>query len=147
MKRKFCCDASSRMYAEHYAQSGYGMPVFAGYRGQRGHGLGSMLSGFFRSALPILKKGLGFFGKEALRTGAMIATDVADGQNIGDSAKRRIGERINEFVPGVFPQSGSGYGRKRKRSRKIKGVTKRRKTCKAKSRGGKAKKGGKRRRR
>ena len=118
MKRKFCCDASARMYIDHYAQSGRGgIPIFVGYRGQRGHGLGSILSGFFRSALPIIKRGLGIFGREALRTGAKIATDVADGRNLGDAAKHRISERINEIVPGVFPQSGSGYRlRRRKRS-------------------------------
>ena len=118
MKRKFCCDASARMYIDHYAQSGRGgIPIFVGYRGQRGHGLGSILSGFFRSALPIIKRGLGIFGREALRTGAKIATDVADGRNLGDAAKHRISERINQIVPGVFPQSGSGYRlRRRKRS-------------------------------
>ena len=41
-------------------------------------GFGSILSGFLRSAMPTLKRGLSIFGKEALRTGAKIPTDVAD---------------------------------------------------------------------
>ena len=51
MKRQFCCDASRFAYEDYYLkQSGSGMPVFQGVRMQRGHGLGSILSGFFRSA-------------------------------------------------------------------------------------------------
>jgi hypothetical protein len=114
------------MYEDYYmAQSGHGVPIFEGYRGQRGHGLGSILSGFFRSAMPILKRGLAFFGREALRTGAKIATDVADGQSFQDSTKRRVSERINEAVPGLIPQSGSGRRRRRIKTRR--GKAKRRK--------------------
>ena len=94
-------------------QSGKGFPVFQGYRGQRGHGLGSLLSGWFRSALPLLKRGLSFFGKQALNTGAKIATDVVAGKAFGESAKNRVVETINEHAPGLIPQSGSGHRRRR----------------------------------
>lgn len=120
MKRKFCCDASREMYEDYYmSQSGNGVPVFQGARGQRGHGLGSILSGLFRSAVPILKKGLSFFGKQALRTGAQIANDVADGRSFKDSAKKRVGDTINQYVPGFIPQSGSGKRRRRIKRRKL----------------------------
>ena len=72
-----------------------------------------MLSEFFRSPFPLLRRGLAFLGKEALRTGAKIATDVADGQSFGDSTKKRVSERINEVVPGLLPQSGSGRRQRR----------------------------------
>jgi hypothetical protein len=108
------------MYEDYYVtQSGNGVPIFQGYRGQRGHGLGSILSGFFRSAMPILKRGLSVFGREALRTGAKIATDVADGRSLGDAAKQRIGERINEIVPGIINQSGSGKRRRRVKAKRV----------------------------
>jgi hypothetical protein len=115
MKHKFCCEASRGLYEDYYSrQAGNGgIPVYHGARSQRGHGLGSILSGFFRSALPMLRRGLSFFGREALRTGAQIAGDVADGQPVLDSAKRRVSNRINSYVPGLIPQSGSGRGRKR----------------------------------
>ena len=119
MRKQFCCDASRQMYEDYYvSQSGNGLPVFEGYRGQMGHGLGSMLSGFFRSAVPFLKRGLAFLGKQVLRTGAKVAVDVADGRDFGDSAKRRIGETINEHMPGFINQSGSGKRRRRTRVRK-----------------------------
>ena len=108
------------MYEDYYvAQSGNGVPVFQGSRGQRGHGLGSILSGFFRTAMPILKRGLAIFGREALRTGAKIANDVAEGESFGDSTRKRVRERINEYVPRLVPQSGSGK-RRRKVSKKKK---------------------------
>ena len=69
MRKKFCCDASKHLYENYYVdQSGSGLPVFVGSRGQRGHGLGSILSGLFRSALPMLRRGLATFGKHALKT-------------------------------------------------------------------------------
>ena len=123
MKRKFCCDASRGMYEDYYmSQSGSGMPVFAGSRGQRGHGLGSMLSGLFRSAMPMLKRGLAFFGRHALRTGAQIANDVADGESFGNSAKRRVVEGIKQINPSEFfsTQSGSGKRRRPKSRKRVK---------------------------
>jgi len=122
MKRKFCCDASKGMYMDYYrAQSGSGIPIFIGHRGQRGHGLGSILSGFFRTALPIVKKGLIHLGKsvgkqagkQALSTGYDIVKDIAEGRNPKEAVKERAKEGINQFIPGAFPQSGSGKKRRR----------------------------------
>ena len=119
MKRKFCCDSSRGLYEDYYmAQSGSGMPVFAGSRGQRGHGLGSMLSGLFRSAMPMLKRGLALFGRHALRTGAQIANDVADGESFGNSAKRRVSEGIKQLNPSEFFSTQSGSGKRKTKSRK-----------------------------
>ena len=122
MRQKFCCDASRGMYEDYYIrQSGNGLPVFQGSRGQRGHGLGSMLSGLFRSAVPMLKRGLATFGKHALKTGLEIASDVADGTSFKDSAKARI---LPSILPGIkrfaeeeifSKQSGSGKRRKTRR--------------------------------
>src|ERR1044071_404456 len=74
------------------------MPVFAGSHGQRGHGIGSLFSGFFRSALPMIKRGLGIFGKHALKTGLEMANDVAAGESFKDAAKKRVPEGIKRFV-------------------------------------------------
>ena len=50
-------------------QCGSGLPVFVGAKGQRGHGI---LSGLFRSAVPFLKHGLKFLGRQAIKTGARL---------------------------------------------------------------------------
>src|SRR5215469_8631519 len=98
MKRKFCCDATRGLYEDYYmSQSGSGLPVSQGSRSQAGHGLGSILSGLFRFAMALLKS-LGIsLGKQALRTIAQIATDVADGQSFTESTKRRVGDTIKQY--------------------------------------------------
>ena len=99
------------MYEDYYVQqSGSGLPVFMGARGQRGHGIGSILSGLFRSAVPFLKRGLKFLGRQAIKTGAEIANDVVEGKDFAESTRQRVSDRINSFVPGFIPQAGSGYG-------------------------------------
>ena len=83
--KQFCCDENRSYYEQYYAnQCGNGMNVFQGARGQRGHGLGSMLSGLFRSALPMIKN----FGRNALQTGLNVATDVVEGTNFRDSLRK-----------------------------------------------------------
>ena len=56
-RRAYCCDASRDLYEEYYSrQNGGEIPVFAGRQFQRGHGLGSILGGFFRRlVLPFFK--------------------------------------------------------------------------------------------
>lgn len=128
------------MYEDYYAQqSGKGgAAVFRGYRMQRGHGLGSILSGLFRSAVPMIKKGLAFFGRQALKTGAQIANDVAEGEPLGESAKKRVGETIKRFVnpQNESNQTGSGalktlirklHKKKRQKSNKKRKTVKKRK--------------------
>ena len=124
MRKKFCCDASRHLYESYYIdQSGSGLPIFVGSRGQRGHGLGSILSGLFRSALPMLRRGLATFGKHALKTGLEIANDVADGESLKESASKRVSEGIKRFATSsnFFNQSGSGrrrFGKRKGTSRK-----------------------------
>jgi len=111
-------------------QSGSGMPVFQGSRMQRGHGLGSILSGFFRSAWPLIQTGAKAFGKQVLRTGLQIANDVSEGHNFKDSSKRRIPEGIKAFASSndFNTQGGSGGRRKLRRKRSTKPQSKRSKS-------------------
>lgn len=87
------------MYEDYYSnQSGNGMPVFAGTPHQRGHGLGSMLAGLFRTAVPMLKRGLSVFGRQALKTGLQVANDVADGQGWKDSARKHVPAGVRDGI-------------------------------------------------
>jgi hypothetical protein len=129
---KYCCDDDRKAYEDYYVnQCGHGLPVFYGSRIQRGHGIGSIFSGLFRTIFPILKRVAPIIGRKALKTGMQIASDVAGGQSFGDSAKARvmnvIEEGINKIVPSESNQSGSGIRRKRKRSNKKTTGRKRRK--------------------
>ena len=105
-----------------YGGGGYsrGMwPVFIGSPHQRGHGgIGSFLAGLFRKVLPILSRGAKAVGKEALRTGMNIVSDITT-QNTpikesfrnrlkesGQNLKRKAEEKLDKLM------EGSGYKRK-----------------------------------
>ena len=125
MKGGKYCDGDRKAYEDYYLnQCGYGMPVFYGARMQRGHGIGSIFSGLFRSIFPVLKKVAPVIGKKAQQTGIDIVSDVAAGQSLKESAKNCVSDALKEcissFISTVNAQSGSGYRRKRKRSRKPK---------------------------
>ena len=90
----------------------YSVPPFV----QRGHGLGSLLGGLFRKIRPFFFSGLRIDGKalgrEALRTGGKILTDIADNPQTG------IKEIISKHVQSTVQNLGAkmtGRGRKRKR--------------------------------
>ncbi len=130
MRQRYCCEAQKALDSDYYVnQAGGSLPVFQGSRGQRGHGFGSVLGGLFRNALPMLKR----IGKQALTTGAHIASDMLGGKNFSESAKARVRQGINSFLPpeDVSEQTGSG-GRRRaiKRKRTSTRVSKKRKNVK-----------------
>ena len=117
MKKPYCCEASRALYEDYYTkQSGGELPVFYGARTQRGHGIGSVLGGLFRRALPFLKSGAEILGKQALN----VATDMIDGKSFKESAKDRLKEGIKTFASQreAIQQSGSGVRRKRRRQSK-----------------------------
>lgn len=113
--RTYCCDASRDLYEEYYSrQNGGEIPVFAGRRFQRGHGLGSILGGFFRRlVLPFFKThGKGML-TSALKTGMEVADDVLEGRSLKESAKKRVPSGIKRTMEGLIRQSGSGVKRRR----------------------------------
>ena len=65
------------MYEDYYtSQTGSGMPIFVEARHQRGHGLGSMLSGLFRRIILRFFKANGrMMATKAIKTGLRVADD------------------------------------------------------------------------
>ena len=87
-----CCTQS---FIDHYSdqQSGNGiLNYYRGYPLQRGHGIGGFFAKLFRSAVPLLMKGAKTIGKEALRTGSLIASDVLAGEKFKTAAQNRARE-------------------------------------------------------
>jgi len=122
MKRRvYCCDASRDLYEEYYArQNGGEIPVFAGSRFQRGHGLGSILGGFFRRlVLPFFKTNAKGMLANAVKTGLEVADDVLEGQSFKESAKKRVPTGIKRTVKDINWQSGSGVKRRRRVKRAV----------------------------
>lgn len=104
-------------YIEHYEAQlgGGGMENF--YRGaahQRGHGIGSFLGGLFRRVLPLLTRGAQAVGKEVLRNGANLLSDMRNHKPFKQAFKTRVKEsginlqqKAEEKVDALM--KGSGY--------------------------------------
>jgi len=120
-RRAYCCDASRHMYEDYYSrQVGGEMPVFAGSSYQRGHGLGSVLGGFFRRFIvPLFKTHGKSLALNALKSGMDVADDVlGSGHDFKESVKKRVPEGIKRTVQNVIRQSGSGVGGRNTRKRR-----------------------------
>ena len=90
---RYSYQCNRRLYEDYYQkQVGRGLPVFIGGTSMRGRGLGSLLSGLVRSAVPLLKSGGKALLKEGAKTGTQLAQDVLSGQNLKSAAKRRAQE-------------------------------------------------------
>lgn len=99
------------------ARTGYGgiSHVYIGSPNQRGHGIGSFLGGLFRRIIPLLKQGARTVGREALRSGINMTSDVVNSgvqpreafqtrlREAGQNLKRKAEEKINSLM------KGSGY--------------------------------------
>jgi hypothetical protein len=68
-------------YEDYYLQQvGHGLPVFVGARVQRGHGIGNVLGGVFRQAVPLLTKGAKILATRGARAGMKALGDVVTGR-------------------------------------------------------------------
>jgi hypothetical protein len=101
----------------------------AGFRMQRGNGIGSFLGGLYRIVRPLFVKSARAVGREALNTGSSILADMAvksPDQNVGGIIRKRVQETVNRNM--------TGSGRKRRRVAK-KPIKKTRKRKRAQSTG------------
>lgn len=113
----FNCSEADREYKDFYDQTGGMVPIFAGAQYQRGFGLGNILSGLMKAALPIVKKGAMSLGKTALRTGLKTAQDAISGKNVKSSFLRNVKDAGNEVLNNsvsyvLAPQRNKGTKRK-----------------------------------
>ena len=101
-----------------YVQSGKGsFPVFRGSRMQRGYGIGSVLSGMLRAAVPFLRRGAQALGKQALRTGLDVGRDVLSGRKLKDSARQRTLQTVRNVVEKAGRQAATQRRRPAQQSR------------------------------
>ena len=109
----------TQYYAQQSRQHGAG---FIGSPYQRGGGLGSLFRGIFRALLPVAKSAGKAIGKQALSTGAEIASDIVAGKGIKEAAKRRgkAGTAALLRKAATKLQRGKGIGRRPKRLAKKK---------------------------
>ena len=112
--------SSSTFYRNYYAQQkGNGLSVFRGATVQRGRGIGSFFSKMMRGAMPLLKSGAKAVGKQLLNTGASIANDLIDGQDLKTSATKNFstgGKKLLNDLTKVFGNDYKRSATKRKRN-------------------------------
>lgn len=139
------------------ARTGYGgiSHVYIGSPNQRGHGIGSFLGGLFRRIIPLLKQGARTVGKEALRSGMNVATDIMESgihpreafktrlRESGENLKRKAEEKISTLMKGSGYKAGKinklMHSHTESASRRI-GVRKRKQAVKPRKRSGGVKK-------
>jgi hypothetical protein len=107
-------------FVEYYLnQAGSGIgPVFRGAMYQRGHGIGSWLSGLFRSVFPLFKSGAKTIGQEALNAGFGLLRDTINQKPLKASLKERMREVGNNLMSKaddrIDAMHGSGYKRRKR---------------------------------
>jgi hypothetical protein len=125
-------DRYTRYYVNQSGGGGEVGPVYrASFRVQRGNGLGSFFRGLFRFVKPLLYSGAKAVGKEALKTGSNIITDMLNKepeQPVRNIFKNRFIEAKDNLEQKIKNMTGSGLRLKRKRkSKKAQSLSKRRK--------------------
>ena len=100
----------------------YSIPPFL----QRGHGLGSFLSGLFRAVRAVLWSGVKAVGRETLRTGGRILSDLAD-NTAGDVMPRHIIAKHVSDSAQTLIQKLRGKGRKLPAAPKSRGLPRKKK--------------------
>ena len=107
-----------KLYEQYYLdqakQIGGNLPAFHGARFQRGYGLGSILKGLFRWAVPHLQQGAKMLVKKALQGGVNVAQDVFAGENL-KTAVAKQGKKSWVYLPRI-PRSQKLAGKVQKES-------------------------------
>ena len=117
MARRAAHYSDGKLYDDYYVgQVGHGMPYFSGTQIQRGHGLGNLLSGLVRAAMPLVKSGMKALGKKGLKTGVQIAGDVIRGKKPKRAAKRRAKQAATQLLTKAFGPPGKKASRGRQQS-------------------------------
>ena len=106
---------------------------FRGERVMQGHGLGALFSGIFRRALPFIKSGIGYLGRNALRTGADMMDDILEGTAPKKAFKNNIKRMSKNIVNDAKVKLRGGGGRISKVKTTVKCSKRKRKNKRASS--------------
>lgn len=115
------CFGKKSMYGEGISN------VYVGRDFQRDHGVGSFLGGLSTKALPLIRRGIQAVGKESLRSGLNVLSDVSRGVPVKQSFSSRVkesGSNLSRKMGEKFDDLMSGRGRSRRRKYKRSKTTK-----------------------
>lgn len=107
-------------YDRYYmSQAGNGLSHYKGVPNMRGHGIGSLLRGLFRSVFPMFKSGARALGREAVRAGSNVVGDLLQDKPFKQSLTTRLregGTNLHKrFDDKINSMSGSGLKRMKRR--------------------------------
>lgn len=122
--RKYYYPEDVKTWEATLLQSGGALPAYVGVPYQRGQGIGSFFKGLFRAIWPTVKKVAPHVGKELLRTGSEVISDVVRrDEPVGPTVKKRGRQALGRSLSalGSQLQEGEGIGY-RKRQKSIKRV-------------------------
>lgn len=123
-------DVSSHVLKHYYQnQSGGNLAVFRGATRQRGYGLGGIFTKLFRGIAPILKNVAKSTGKQIIKTGSDIVTDVIDGKSLKNAALSNLSnggqQLLSSLTSKLTTTKRGGTKRKTNHSTKLKSFKKR----------------------
>ncbi len=116
----YVLDSSASHYKHYYVnQAGGRMNIFHGKTIQTGNGLGNVFSKIFKGIAPVLKQAAKSGGRELLKSGSKVVSDVLEGKSFAESAQRNFTDGgknlLKTLTSSVNPKLG---GTKRKRKQK-----------------------------
>ena len=100
-------DSCAHNHSLHY---GSGLPVFKGDIRQDGFGLGAILGGLLRQAVPVLKPMVKSIAKTALKTGGRVLSDVVSQRK---PFKEAVKDRFLETVDNALLDNKKSRRKKR----------------------------------
>ena len=100
-------------YEQYFTnQANNKIPVYEGYRFQRGYGLGGVFRKLFKWIMPIVKQHAvpvaKTVGEQILKGATGFAKDAIRGKNIKESANQRFEETLNELSNRAGVMKGDG---------------------------------------
>lgn len=117
-------ESSSSTFDNYYQkQAGGYLPIFRGKTIQRGSGIGGVFSRMFRGILPMIKEGAKTAGKQLLSSGVKIATDLIDGKNLAESAKKNLTEGGKQLIGNLTQAFNNPKKRGGVKKRKLSALT------------------------
>ena len=113
--RHMHCEDTTKLQHDYYMdQVGGGLPHFIGAENQRGHGLGTVISGVLKQALPLLRSSFAQAVKrKALKAGLGVAGDLLRGKSLKTAVKNRALETIGFATDTYNSQSKQAKNKKR----------------------------------
>lgn len=97
-------DNIGHVYKSVLYQRGFGIGHEFDFGRVHGLGFADGLMSMIRMAMPVIKKGVQFLGNHAVSTVANIAQDAIAGENVKDSARKRVSEAAEDIFARV-PQA------------------------------------------